>query len=176
MKKKKAKVKKIKLTKAQQIELADIKRREKIQKIEFRWPEDKTVWKRYTLRCQKCGARIPLEIKYTEEAQNKAKIIYKSFNDDTYNDPRIILSKPMDMLSAEIPTKQFISGIKNTFGFNVLDTITAELNDYKRLLDAYWFSHAKSFVQRIYKKTNNPNAAIKGVLCDSCYNIEKLKE
>ena len=170
MKKKKAI--KIKLTKERLKEIEERKRAEKIAKIEFRWPKDDTVYRRYTLRCQKCGARIPLEIKYgekyTKKGGKKTEIdLFSFWNSDKQE------------VYASIPTIQFKNQSKNTEENGYLcqvDIITSELNNYKRLLDSYWFSHNKSIIQRIYKKNNNPNNSIKGVLCDGCYELEKLKE
>lgn len=80
---------------------------------------------------------------------------------------------------ANIPTIQFRNQLKNNnedARLVTLGMITSELNNYKTLLDAYWFSHAKIFVRKIYKIYNNPNRPIKGILCDDCYELEKLKE
>ena len=149
----------------------EIKRIKEIKKN--RWPEDPMVWKRYTLRCQKCKERLPLEIRFVNEKMKKA-----------------FLLPCEEYFFVNIPTKQFKIATKRKPSFGeemnswpsgmyianqrIINDLSFESTP-KIALTRYWSANKKRYVKLLYSLSNGLGDK-KGILCDKCYELEKLKE
>jgi len=110
--------------------------------------------KQYTIRCQKCGEKLRLEIRLYKTVQTKNRASSKEINTRLEPFPYIF--------RYSINTRQD------------KDLMIPSIS-ISSLLDYWWGKEKKKLVRRVYGYMNMKFKG-RGILCDKCLQIEALKE